>query len=397
MRTVLKGIAATVGVLAVGVLLLYWTVLRSSYYQPYYEVRSKVGAHWRTNGFHIAVVWPHHSDLSFVEGVRTAVEEVDRSNSPLAGKMRVKYYEEPSDSSGRMAASIAEKIVADPSVVAVMGHELSASAIPASLVYESHGVLFLTPKSSDPRLTTHDFLYTFRLTPTDSEIASAMVKFANGRGWKRIGVLYSRSPTGESLSPQILAAAAKQGLTTVFARSYLAREADWQDQDFRLLIADVIRQPFDAVMIADALPRGAKLVMDLRKMGVKLPIIGGDDLDSKSLWQIAHEAANDVYVASAVNPSATTARFLEFKQRFHSRWGVDPGYGASQGYESVMLLVEAGRESNTADPLVVATTLRSYEWHGLFGEYRFTKAGDIEGRSITVKRLFNGEFTAAPL
>jgi ABC-type branched-subunit amino acid transport system substrate-binding protein len=119
-------------------------------------------------------------------------------------------------------------------------------------------------------------------------------------------------------------------------------------------------------------------------------------MDSESLWQTAHQAANGVYAASAVDPSATTERYLSFRERFHRRWGVYPGYGASQGYECVMLLVDAGRESGSADPLVVVTTLRSYEWPGLFGKYKFTRAGDIEGRTITIKRMENGVFTGAP-
>jgi hypothetical protein len=61
-----------------------------------------------------------------------------------------------------------------------------------------------------------------------------------------------------------------------------------------------------------------------------------------------------------------------------------------------MLLADAGRESETADPLVVATTLRAYKWEGLFGEYEFTETGDIEGRHITIKRLQNDQFTTVP-
>jgi branched-chain amino acid transport system substrate-binding protein len=150
-------------------------------------------------------------------------------------------------------------------------------------------------------------------------------------------------------------------------------------------------------MVADQLPRAAKLVMDLRKMGMNKPIIANDKLDSGYLWDLAHEAANNVYVASTVDPSATTDRFLEFKRRFHKCWGEDPGYGASQGYEALMMLADAVRESDSADPLVVASTLRAYnKWKGLFGKYGFAQNGDIEGRHISIKRLENDHFTTVP-
>lgn len=396
MRTLVRWVGEVVGVIVILTLLLYISVLRSSYYQPYYEERSKVGANWRKNGFTVAVVWPPHLDYSFVHGFKVALEELQEEKSPLAGKIRVKYFNESWDSRGTSGAEIAEKVVQDRSVVAVLGHEISASAIPASLTYEMHGVLFLTPKSTDPRLTTHNFMYTFRLTPNDREIAAAMVEFAKQQGWSKIGVFYGRSPAGESLAPHITAQTLNKGVEVVFLRSYLARDEDWQEEDFRPMIAEIRRDQFDAVMIADQLPRAAKLVMDLRKMGMDKPIIASDKLDSGALWDVAGKAANNVYVASTVDPSATTPRFLEFKQRFRKRWGQDPGYGASQGYEALMLLAEAGRESDSADPLVVASTLRAYKWEGLFGEYEFAQSGDIEGRHITIKRLTDGQFTTVP-
>jgi branched-chain amino acid transport system substrate-binding protein len=396
MRATIRWIVEVVSGVIIVSLLLYISMLRSSYYQPYFEERSKVGSNWRKNGFTVAVVWPPHQDYSFVHGFKVALEELDEEKGPLAGKIHAAYYEEGWDTSGKSGADIAQKVVRDRNVVAVLGHETSASAIPASLTYEMHGILFLTPKSTDPRLTTHNFLYTFRLTPNDREIASAMVEFAKQRGWNKVGIFYARSPVGESLAPLIQAQTVNKGVEVAFLRSFLARDEDWQDEDFRPMIAEIRKDQFDAVMIADQLPRAAKLVMDLRKMGMDKPIIANDKLDSGRLWDVAQQAANDVYVASTVDPSSTTPRFLEFKQRFRKRWGEDPGYGASQGYEALMMLADAGRESDSADPLVVATTLRAYKWDGLFGKYEFAQNGDIEGRHITIKRQMNDQFTTVP-
>ena len=393
MRRFLLRTALTIGAgIAILFVLLYTTTLSSSFYQPSYEERSKVGEAWRTGGFTIAVVWPPHDDMSFLHGVTLALEQINSSKSPFAGKIRLRHYPEKVDSTGEAGAAIAHEVVRDGSVVAVLGHEVSASALPASLTYESHGILFLTPKSTDPRLTTHKFQYTFRLTPNDRHIASAMVEFAKKRGWKSIGIFYSRSPGGESLASRLIASAEDAGVATVFSRSYLAHDTDWERQDFRPMIAGIRQEQVDAVMIADQLPRGAKLVKDLARMGMDKPIIACDKFDSRALWEIARGAANDLYVASAVDPDAQTPEFLTFKERFHRRWGADPGYGASQGYEALMVLVDAGTESRTADPLIVAATLRAFKWEGLFGEFTFSNSGDVEGRHISIKRMENGKF-----
>jgi ABC-type branched-subunit amino acid transport system substrate-binding protein len=223
-----------------------------------------------------------------------------------------------------------------------------------------------------------------------------MVEFAKRQGWVRVGVFYARSPGGDSLGSRLISSVEDNNLQLVYSRSYLADDVDWQNQDFRPMIAEIGKDSVDAVMIADQLPRGAKLVADMGRMRMNKPIIGCDKFDDRALWEIAGPAANRVYVASAVDPDATTPEFVAFKQRFRRRWNADPGYGASQGYEAFMVLVEAGIESGTADPLVVATTLRAGRWKGLFGEFTFSSSGDVEGRHLSIKRMEDGRFTTVP-
>jgi ABC-type branched-subunit amino acid transport system substrate-binding protein len=97
-----------------------------------------------------------------------------------------------------------------------------------------------------------------------------------------------------------------------------------------------------------------------------------------------------------VDPDATTEKFLAFKDKFHRKYGEDPGYGSSQGYEAFQLLADAIWESESAEPLIVATTIRDTTWEGLFGEYSFTPTGNIQGRHISIKRQMNDKFTTVP-
>jgi branched-chain amino acid transport system substrate-binding protein len=375
------------------ILLLYFTVARNSFYRPGYAERRLAGAAWKTKGVTAAVVWPAYDDFGFVAGVQLGLEEANTSRAHhFRNGIRMVRFTEALDYSGRAGAETSQRVVARGDVVAVLGHELSTSAIPASLTYENRGLLFLTPESTNPLLTQHGFRYTFRLTPNDQQIAAAMTKFVAGRGWKNIGVYSVRNALGESMEHQLLEAATENGLNLVFSRSYFPYEASWEEMDFRPLIASEARESVDAILIADQLPRGAKLITDLRRMGIRSPIVATDKLDSEKLWEEASGAANDVYVASAVDPDSTIAAFLDFKQKFSKRWGRNPGYSASQGYETFWLLVHAILESDSAEPIIVATTIRDGKWKGLFGEYTFTAQGDIEGRRISIKRQENGRF-----
>jgi branched-chain amino acid transport system substrate-binding protein len=406
LESVLRWMIRTIVMALALAVLVYLLAFRDGSYKASYAARSRVGAAWRTKGVTVAVVWPRHDDLNFKDGVQLGLEEANAMQARVLNqRLRVKVFQEDWDSTGKSGAETAHRVVADDDVIAVLGHEISASAIPASLTYENHGILFLTPKSTDPRLTDHGFRYTFRLTPNDHQIASAMAKFAAKRGWQSeapaagpvsVGLYFARTQAGQVLSEELIDAVAREGMSLKFSRSYLPTEKAWAEMDFRPMIADQAHEPVDVVMIADQLPRGAKVIADMRKLGVKLPIIASDKLDSQALWDLAKGAANDVYVASAVDPDATTPQFLAFKEKFCRRYGQYPGYGASQGYEAFMLLAEAILNSDSADPLIVATTIRNTTWKGLFGEFKFALDGGIEGRHISIKRLTNGTFTTVP-
>lgn len=372
--------------LVAAALLVYVFVFRSQYYQSPAVVRSAGQNEWLEQGFTVAVVWPPHSSVSLVEGITLAMEELPVW-SPLHGKMRVQFFTETEDH-----GAIARRIARQPDVLAVIGHELDSSTVPASITYETNGMLFLSPKSTDIRLTGHEFRYAFRLTPEDRAITTALSHFAKSRGWLRIGTLYGRADHGESAIKQFFTAAGRDDLQIAFMRSFF-HAPNWKRQDFREMIATFRGLPFDALMLADQLPGAAKLLMDMELMGIRQPILATDKLDSMQVWQMASTSANNLYVASSVNPASLEPAYVSFRDRFRKRFGVPPGYGASQGYEAMQLLINAITRSGSADPIVVSTTLRTNPWRGLFGEFTFNDTGDIVGRSISIKRMQDGAFT----
>jgi ABC-type branched-subunit amino acid transport system substrate-binding protein len=201
--------------------------------------------------------------------------------------------------------------------------------------------------------------------------------------------LYARTDHGETASRAFIAHMAQRGVRLAFLRSYHPVKGDWRSRDFRQLAAEIRSIGFDALMVADALPAGGKLIHDLVRMGVTQPILATDKLDPEGLRQIAGEhAARNVYSATAFDPSAATAEYQAFRRNFVKRYNYEPSYAAAQGYEAFMLTAHAHHASRTAAPLVLATTIRlAPSWTGLFGNYSFRNDGDMNGRRIAIARI----------
>jgi branched-chain amino acid transport system substrate-binding protein len=374
-----------VGALA---LMAYLFFLRDPYYTPVAEHPTRYA--WPPqSSVKIAVPWPDDGRMSLIQGVKLSLKELNARGGPLAGKIEIEFIDEPGGKNGD--GSIARRIAKDPEIVAVIGHESNASALVSAVTYEVNGILYLSPKATVPRLTEHGFRYIFRLVPDDREFAEALAEFAASRGWTRIGTVYGLFEQGEALARSFFLHAIARGIAVIDILSYLPRE-EFEKHDLRAMLAPLKSAPNDAILLADRLPWAAKVLKDMQELGFKSPILTGDTLDSSATWTLAGTAANNLYVASAVNPQSNEPAFAAFRKRFYDEYGSNPGYGASQGYEAFKLFVDAAERSKSVNPVVVATTLRTNHWKGLFGDFSFTDNGAIMGRKVIIKLLKNGAF-----
>jgi branched-chain amino acid transport system substrate-binding protein len=362
-------------------------LFRHNDYRSSAAERSSTRNNWAEAGFSVGVVWPEKSDTSLLEGIQLALEELNARGGPFANKIRLRYVAERPDP----GSSIARQFASYGDMLAVIGYELADNAIPSSLVYEQAGILFLSPKTTAMRLTTHGFRYVFRMTPDDHVMMQDVARFAASQGWKRIGVIYGQGEHGLSASDQFIEAAHLANLGVPFIRSYIPAD-DWVHQDHRAMVSQILKLHYDAVMIADQMPSAAKLLVDMARMGQGRPVLATDKLDTLDIWTIAQVAANGLYVASAVDPESKEPAYQGFRARFQARFHRDPSYGASQGYEAFTMLTHAYEISHSADPIVVATTLKTVRWQGLFGEFAFSPSGDVQGRDVSIKQMRGGHF-----
>jgi len=214
-------------------------------------------------------------------------------------------------------------------------------------------------------------------------------------------MLFGRADHGDLASAQFLATAEELGVAVPIVRSYFHAHGarDQREQDFRPLIAEIQQYQFKSLMLADELPWAAKLIVDLKRMGVTVPLLSTYKLESADLYPAlqaygAPDAADNLFVGSPIDTSATTPEYLAFRSRFIRLFKHPPSADAAQGYEALKLFVRAAQRSGSADPVVVATTLKTNKWPGgLFGEVAFHPNGDIIGRRVEIKHFQDGVYT----
>ncbi len=303
------------------------------------------------------------------EGMQLAVEQVNDSNAIPGRKLQLDIKEDGNDNAA--AAQIAQQLVADPRVVAVIGHTRSDPTLVAMKVYD--GVMpVISPRLSSPDIGGLSS-WVFQLVPPDSAYAAAVVSFAARHNWRRAAVLFNNTARGRAqaqffrqLFPGEIVSldaggfpAPAAGDVTVFAQYH------------KLQAPDMVFAPIGA-------ERAQEYVNAAQQLALRAGVVGWD------VWgPITSDPAQggEFFRLVPFDLSSDRAETRGFVADYRARFNAEPDPFAALGYESVRLIAAAARERATRagirDALAAFSPSRPYP--GVTGPLSFDRDGNVLG------------------
>lgn len=125
-------------------------------------------------------------------------------------------------------ASVANKMVTDPTVVAIAGHIFSGSTDAAMPVYEKAGLPMMSPSATNPDLTQKGSSVFNRLAFTDADQGKAAADLLfNELGFTKIGVIHDGGTYGQGLADVVQATFESLGGEVVAYEAVTPGEADY--------------------------------------------------------------------------------------------------------------------------------------------------------------------------
>ena len=336
----------------------------------------------------IALVQTSLPSNFLLEGVEMAIDEINQQGGLLDGRKLVfVLYDDKGDPVE--AEKISRKIAKNKNIMAVIGHRNSSAAIPASIIYEKAGILFISYGANAPGLTQYSVHYTFRNIPTNNDYGIAIADFIHKKGLKKIMLFHDRDMTQRNLADIFKKEAVTRGIEVAATRSYFRNEKDFKE----LVNSLQEKEGVDSVALFGLMPAAAYLLKEMEEMGVKLPIFGGGGMDYPDLFTIAGNSAEGVTLPTVFNPLYPDQKTRTFVKKFQKRFNLTPDKWAAQGYDAVSLLAHTIQKSGSLIPAVLASYLRFMEpWHAITGTYSFIPQGDIKDKEIFFKKVQNGKF-----
>ena len=140
--------------------------------------------------------------VGVMQGARMAVEDAN-VKGPVFGNVKLKLDPMDDQHNPTQAVLVANKLIANPDVLGVVGHFNSSCTKAASAIYHEGRVSQVTPASTNPEISKQGFDTFFRVCATDDVQAPAAVRFVKEElGLTRVVVLDDQTTYGRGLADQ---------------------------------------------------------------------------------------------------------------------------------------------------------------------------------------------------
>lgn len=299
-------------------------------------------------------------------------------------------------------AAVANKLVADPTVVAIAGHIFSGATAAAIPIYEKVGLPMLSPSATNPPLTEMGSKVFNRIAFTDA----IQGKFAgtylyDKLGIRKLAVMHDGSDYGKGLAEIVRDTFTSLGGEVVSFSAITSKESDYTAP----LAAVAATQP-EALYFGGYTQDGAILANNMKQTGLENAIFFGCDGTYGQDFLDRTGANGNGAFAVSLTPADTDPK-VKFDAAYEAAYGVKPGTLSPftwNGYDVVAALIAQvkavaikGSDGNLYIPrsaLVTAVrTLKDYQ--GLTGVFTCDTKGECNASGPIFVTIQDGKWVVA--
>lgn len=295
-------------------------------------------------------------------------------------------------------AAVANKMVTDPTVVAIAGHIFSGSSAAAMPIYEKAGFPMMSPSATLPELTDKGSAVFNRLAFTDSTQAQfAAQLLSESLGFTKIAVMHDGTSYGQGLA---------DGVATVFAElggEVVATEAVTPGEvDYIAPLSSIAAQGPEAIYYGGYAAEAIVMANQWSQAGLDGVILFGcDGTYGIEFTDKAGPNGEGSIAVSLVPPDS--AEKTAFDEAYSSAYGMEAGELSAfswSSYDTGAVLVAAiekvaivGDDGNLYVPRgAVVEAVRTTDYTGLTGLVKCDEVGECNASGPTFYVVENGEW-----
>ncbi|MDX3572793.1 branched-chain amino acid ABC transporter substrate-binding protein [Streptomyces sp. ID05-47C] len=322
----------------------------------------------------------------YVDGVTFKIEALDDQAQPSSGQQN------------------ATKLVADKSVLGVVGPLNSSVAESMQKVFDDAKLVEVSPANTNPALTqgtdwqnSKKRVYPsyFRTATTDAIQGPFAAQYLfNDAKKKKVFVIDDKKTYGAGLAATFTAEFKKLG-GAVAGTEHINPDS----KDFSAIATKVKNSGADVVYYGGEYPQAGPLSKQIKAAGAKIPVVGGDGIYSADFIKLAGASAVGDLATSVGAPVEELPSAKEFVANYKTE-NYKEAYEAYGGYsyDSAWAIIEAvkkvvddndGKLPDDARAKVTAA-MQNVSFDGVTGKVAFDEFGDATNKQLTVYAVENG-------
>lgn len=325
------------------------------------------------------------------KGLELLEDETNKAGGVLGRKIQFIFQDD--EGKGASAANVAQKIINDNQVSAIVGPLTSTCAISAVNIAEQNKIPMVTGTATNTKVTeVGNFI--FRTCFIDPFQGQVVAKFATGTEEgelkaKTATILYNNSDDySKGLADAFKNNFEKDGGKVLEEETYATN-----DQDFNAQLTKLKSQNADVMFLPDYYSTVGIIAKQARALGIKSVFLGGDGWDSSKLYDIGGSAVEGAYFSDHYSPDDTSDAVVKFIQSFKARNNNEvPDSMAALNYDAGKILLQAISNAGKTDGDAIREALASINTTVVSGNVKLNIKRDAV-KSAVIINAKNGKNT----
>jgi branched-chain amino acid transport system substrate-binding protein len=302
--------------------------------------------------------------LSTSNGVKLALKELNAAGGIAGRQVVLVEYDTKGDS--KEAGTVVTRLTTSDKVAAVIGEVASKLSLVGAPICQEHSIPMVSPSSTNPRVTEVGDMI-FRVCFIDPFQGFVCAKFARENlKVKRAAILIDQANTySVGLAEQFEKHFKEMGGDIVIKQTYQEGE-----QDFNTRLTAIRAAAPEVIFVPGYYNDVANIAVTARKLGITVPLLGGDGWDSEDLAKNAGSAIEGSFYSNHASPDDPNME--GFVKKYEDEYGSTPDALAALGYDAANLVFAGLKQTNGASGPALRDAIRDIKgFAGVTGAIQF--------------------------
>jgi branched-chain amino acid transport system substrate-binding protein len=336
------------------------------------------------NFVRVAVAVPIGSNVNvakeILRGVAQEQDEVNRKHEIQGKLLQVLIANDENDM--EIGKAIAAKLADDSSILAVIGHQSSDVSFAAAPIYDSKGIVMLSPTSYSKDLSGIG-KFIFRTTPSSRVFADALARYVvQVQRNKKIAICSdSKARASKSFREDF------EATVYVLGGQITRTVCNFSAPDFNPdeVVSHATSDGATSLLLASGVEQLKKAIAVMQANKGRLTIIASHSMYTFETLQQGMEAANGVIMEAPWDPSAEIdSLYLKDARKF---WGGPGNWRTAMAYDATTAITTGLHASSSRQGLQKVLSNPGFSVKGATGEIQFLPTGDRNKAGTLVKVL----------